>query len=191
MERVSFRATSLLRAVVVTSLVGHWLANALFDDDQYAGAGADLLARLDDPFLVQAAFGILVLAIVSAWDRRRRSDRAQLTATKLSFVVLLICLQLVVFVGLEASERLAVEAIAGEAADVGVFGVGFLAELAVAVASAFVLLVLFEAAKRFFPRARPGLFSTTERPRRLALSHGFLPLPSTLSGAGGVRAPPA
>jgi hypothetical protein len=188
-ERVTIRTVSVIRAVIVTSLLGHWAANALFDRDQYAGAGSELLTRLDDPFLVQAALGLLVVVALTIRDRRQ-VDRSCLSLGRLPLTVLLVGLQLLVFVGLESSERLVIDVFAGGTADVGVFGVGFLAELAVAVGSAVILGVIAEATKRLFQLLRPGELRSDERHTSPILLGFTRPL-QALSGAGGVRAPPS
>jgi hypothetical protein len=188
-SRVTIRTTTLVRAVIVTSLLGHWVANALFDRDQYAGAGSELLTRLDDPFLVQAALGLLVVAVLSIRDRRR-SEQSYISADRLSLAALLVGLQLLLFVGLESSERLVVDVFAGEVADVGIFGAGFVAELLVAVGSAILLALVAETTKRLFKFLRPGGIPAAHE-QGSPLSFGFGPSIGVLSGAGGVRAPPS
>jgi hypothetical protein len=187
-ERVSIRTTSVVRGVIVTSLLGHWVANALFDRDEYPGAGGELLARLDDPFLVQALLGLLVVACVSI-PKRWRTQEPRAFAGRLPLACLLVGLQLVVFVGLESSERVTVELFAGDEAHVGIFGAGFVAELVVAVGSALILAVLAEATKRWLGILRPAELGPP-RESRLLSSVGFVPPRRVLSGAGGVRAPP-
>lgn len=189
MERVSIRTTSVVRAVIVTSLVGHWVANALFDRNEYPGAGRELLARLDDPFLFQAALGLLVVAVVSIPKRWRTQDPHPF-AGRLPLACLLVGLQIVVFVGLESTERFAIELVAGSDADVGIFGAGFVAELIVAVGSALFLAVLAEATKRWLGSVRPVELGPMDERRSLSFP-GYAPPPRALSGAGGVRAPPA
>jgi len=186
-ERVTIRTTSLIRAVIVTSLVGHWVANALFDPDQYPGAGSELLARLDDPFLVQAALGLLAVAALSIWGR---SGGREVSVGRSSLALLLIGLQLFIFVGLESSERWAVDLFADGRAHIGIFGTGFVAELIVAVGSALILAVLAEVTKRWLRPLRPAALRAA--PERTSLVSGdFTPSPRALSGAGGVRAPPS
>jgi hypothetical protein len=187
-ERVSIRTTSLIRAVIVTSLVGHWLANALFDLDEYSGAGSDLLTRLDDPFFAQAALGLLAIAVLSIRGRSGGSG-PRITAGRLPLAVLLVGLQLVLFVGLEASERWAVDVFAQGEAHVGIFGAGFVAELLVAVGSALILAVVADATKRFLELQRSA-GPHTARGSNAPPCLGFPPSVGILSGAGGVRAPP-
>jgi hypothetical protein len=184
------RATFLVRAVIVTALLGHWVANVLFDRDQYAGADSELLARLDDPMLVQATLGLLVMAILSIRDRHRNGSSHIVDLGRVQLAVLLVGLQLLLFIGLESSERLAVDVFAGGQADVGIFGSGFVAELLVAVGSALILTFLAEVTKRFLSLFRPGSLRADQEHGSL-LSLGFAPCLGVLSGAGGVRAPPS
>jgi len=188
-ERVTIRTVSLIRALIVTSLLGHWVANALFDRDQYSGASPELLTRLDDPFLVQAAIGFLLVVALSIRDRRR-VDPSSISPRRLPLIVLLVALQLLVFIGLESSERLAVHLFSDGTADVGILGAGFVAELAVAVGSALFLAVVGEATKRLFKFLRPAELRSDE-PQKLPIPLGFTPPLRTLSGAGGGRAPPS
>jgi hypothetical protein len=188
-ERVSIRTTSVARAVIVTSLLGHWVANALFDRSEYSGAGSEVLARLDDPFLVQAALG-LVLVVLSWVPKRWRGQAPHVFAGRLPLACLLVGLQLIAFVALESSERLAVEVLAGDEAHVGIFGAGFVAELLVAVGSALLLAFVAEATMRWLGTARPADLGPVEQ-RRTVSFPGYAPPPRVLAGAGGVRAPPA
>ena len=171
----------------MTALLGHWAANALFDEEQYTGAGADLLARLDHPFFVQATVGLLIVALLSFG--RHRAQRV-VVLSRFPLAALLIGLQLLLFLGLESSERIAVDLFAGGTTEVGVFGIGFVAELIVAVGSALVLTVVAEAAKRCFRIGRAP-HRHVPRERRFCTSVGFPPAAGVLSGAGGVRAPPS
>jgi hypothetical protein len=187
-ERVTIRTFSLIRAVIVTSLLGHWVANALFDRDQYSQAGPDLLTRLDDPFLMQVALGLVVVVFLSIRGRRR-VEHSYISLGRLPLTFLLVAIQFLVFVSLESSERLVVDLFAGGDTDVGVFGAGFVAELVVAVGSAVILAVVAEATKRLFQFLSPGELRSDER-QKLPLSLGFAPPLRALSGAGGVRGPP-
>jgi hypothetical protein len=188
-ERVTIRTTTLIRAVILTSLLGHWVANALFDRDQYAGAGSELLNRLDDPLLVQVALGLLVVTLLSIRDLLR-SEKSYISAGQLPLTALLIGLQLLLFFSLESSERLLVDLFAGGETDLGIFGAGFVAELLVAVGSAILLSLVAEVTKRLFKFLRRIELRSDEE-QGTSLSHGFTPPLGVLSGAGGVRAPPS
>jgi hypothetical protein len=185
---------SLLRASLVTTLIGHWIANAMFDRDQYAGAHPRVLAHLDDPLLVQAGLVVLAIAVLTAWDRRRERRGIAARSVDLTYqhlVALLIGTQLILFLGMEATERLAIGTILPGGGDVGVFGAGFVAELIVALGSALVLAALGEVTTRIGEQLRPQHPERAPRFTPIPSSRGFDPTPRVLVGAGGVRAPPA
>jgi hypothetical protein len=185
---------SLLRASLVTTLIGHWIANAMFDRDQYAGADPRVLAHLDDPLLVQAGLVVLAIAVLTAWDRRRERRGIAARSVDLPYpqlAALLVGTQLVLFIGLEATERLAIVTIFPGESDVGVFGAGFVAELLVAVGSALVLAALGEVTTRIVVLLRPEHPEHAPRVTSIPSLRGFDPTPRMLVGAGGVRAPPA
>jgi hypothetical protein len=186
----TIRTTSLVRAAIITSLVGHWVANALFDADQYAGAGDRILGLLDLPILVQALLGLIALALLSWRDRRAREGSSLAGWGRARLAVLLVGLVCVLFVGMESSERLTIEVLAGEQADVRVFGEGFVAELLVAVGSALMLAILGATTKRILGPLRPRRVAASSS-RGSLLGPGFRPALRVLSGAGGVRAPPS
>lgn len=183
------RGVSLLRATVATALLGHWIANSLFDRDQYAGGGPEVLSRLDDPILVQTGLALIAITLLTLWDRRQGSLLAGLG--RLQLVGSLVAAQLVLFVSMEATERLAIDALSAEPLDVGVFGAGFLAEFVVAVGSALLLAALGAATKRILRLLRSREVAVDAAPSQPVVVVGFGPLPRALAGAGGVRAPPS
>lgn len=190
MTRRNVPSTFLFRAALATALLGHWLANALFDRDQYTGAGSQFLNRLDDPLLIQGLFGLVAIGALTIFDRRRKASRWSWRARHPSVLVLLVVVQLALFLAMEASERLAIAALLEQEADVSIFGTGFIAELLVAVGSAVLLAVAGEATRRVLH----GLRREPERaaPRSTtSLVVGRTPSTSLLVGGGGVRAPPA
>jgi hypothetical protein len=184
------RPITLLRVAILTALLGHWLANALFDRDQYTGAGPLILDRLDEPILVQTGLALAALAILTFRDRRRGPGSFLAGLGRPQIVLLLVGIQLVLFVGMEATERLAIEVIAGERADVGVFGTGFLAEFVVAIGSALLLAMLGEATKRILDLLREEEVTASDPRASTFVLSGFAPAPKVLAGSGGVRAPP-
>jgi hypothetical protein len=153
-RRGILRPVSTLRVAIVTALFGHWLANALFDREQYTGAGPYILGRLDEPILVQGGLALIALTILTIRDRRRGAGSFLDGLGRARLVLLLVGIQLALFVGMEATERMAIEAIAGERTDVGVFGTGFLPEFVVAIGSALLLAMLGEATKRILDLLR-------------------------------------
>lgn len=185
------RPVSLLRVGIVTALFGHWLANALFDRDQYTGAGPHILGRLDEPFLVQTGLALIALAILTIRDRRRGAGSFLAGFGRAQMVLLLVGIQLALFVGMEATERLAIEVIAGQRTDVGVFGTGFLPELVVAIGSALLLAMLGEATKRMLDLLHEDEGAAPDPQVSTFALSGFTPAPEVLAGSGGVRAPPS
>lgn len=101
----------------------------------------------------------------------------------------LLVFQLVLFVALEGSERLAIEALAGEHTTASPFEVGFVAELLVAVAVAGVLSFAGDAAHRSLGgrEVPPAL---ADAPLAWRLAAGPIRATSVLVGAGANRAPP-
>jgi hypothetical protein len=184
--RVTVRTASLLRAVIITSLAGHWIANTLFDADQYR-RNAALLARLNDPFLVQAALALLAIAVLSL---RGRAGGSFVSVDRLTVATLLIGVQVVLFIGLEASERWALVMLTDGSAEVGVFGVGFLAELLVAVGTSLLLVVGAEAMRRLLTPGQPRTWPHAQS-QTVPNSPGVIPSMRIVSGSGGDRAPPA
>lgn len=172
----------------MTALLGHWFANSLFDRDQYAGVGNALLDRLDDPILVQAVFGLVAIVFLTITKRRREGRPIELVFGRGS-VAVAVAIQLLLFVGMEGSERLAIDALAGARAHAGPFEIGFVAELLVAVATALMLAFFGQAAKRFLELHRPRRVPVYPAGSPL-LHRGHAPATRTLAGAGGVRAPP-
>lgn len=175
-----------LRAAIITTVVGHGFANALFDGDQY-GATPDLLARLDDPFLVQSAIALLAVAALSLHRRGKApSDRR---IGRFSTAAWLIAVQVVLFLAMECSERLAIDAIGGAEVAVEPFEVGFVAELIVALGSALILTLFGEAARRILG-VRGAERLSSRQPAILApILPGHAPATASLA-VGAVRAPP-
>ncbi len=189
MRRRPARSYAPFRAAILSALLGHWIANALFDRYQYAGAGPALLDRLDDPMLVQAALGLIAVIALTIRSRHREATTVTRGLNRGSLALLLVGVQLVLFIGMEGSERLTIDAIAGDHTGVGPFEVGFFAELVVAVGSALILAFVGEAAKRFLGRLRGTELSAPTREASF-LPPGHAPAARMLAGAGGVRAPP-
>jgi hypothetical protein len=179
------RTSSMLRAVILTSLAGHWIANALFDADQYQGNAA-LLAKLNDPFLIQAALALGAIAVLSM---RGTASRPRVSVDRGILAVALVGVQVLLFVGLEASERWAIDVFAGGHAEVGVFGVGFLGELLVAVGTSLLLVVGAEATRRLLDTGQPRTWPHAQ-PQTVPHAPGVKPAPEVVSGSGGDRAPP-
>ena len=187
------RGIRLLRAALPTALVGHWIANALFDREQYAGLSPRVLQHLNDPLLIQGLFTALAVAGLTVWLRSRfRGGTASLLAGSrtLRAIGVLLVAQLCVFVAMEATERLALAALYPEAAEVGVFGEGFLAELAVAVGTALGLSFVGAATVRVVRILRGSRAAPRSDRRPWVVVGDFFRPPLVLRGTGSVRAPP-
>jgi hypothetical protein len=191
-HRLTLRASSLLPAAVLTAVTGHWVANALFDRDEYAGAGADVVGRLHDPAIVQSAIALVIIGVLASWDRvRSRRGRVHVLAGigPNQLVLILLGVQVFLFVALEASERMVIETLSTVPTGVEPLGAGFVSELIVAIGSAILLAVLCEATARIVAslRRRSG------RPVSLGDWVPFDesgPPRNVLVGAGRERAPP-
>ena len=192
MGRLTLRASALLPAAVLTAGAGHWIANALFDRDEYAGAGAEVVGRLHDPAIVQSAVALIIIGVLASWDRvRSRRGRVHVLAGvgRSQLLWILLGVQVLLFVAMEASERMAIEALSSAPTGVEPLGVGFVSELIVAIGSALLLAVLGEATARIVASLR-------RRPARPVPLGGWVPFDASgparqvLVGAGGERAPP-
>jgi len=187
------RGVSLLRAFLVSALVGHWVANALFDRDEYAGADPSTIGHLYDPILVQTALVLLAALALTIWERRRRGTGGESVLAGVGFHRLLgffLVSQLLLFLGMEITERLAIGTLFGEPFYVGMLGSGFVAELLVAVGSVFLLALLGAATTRLVEALRSRDGTAGEESRETFLPHEFPRPPRVLAGAGGVRSPP-
>ena len=188
------RGILLLGAALVTALTGHWVANLLFDRDQYAGASPKLLGHLNDPVLVQTILVGVALAALAIWGRgRERRRAAPLFAGlgRLQLIGVLVAAQLCLFVGMEVWERLAIASICCERVHVGAFGAGFIAELLVAVGSAIAIAVFGAATARVVQLLRIRRPEREARLREHPSHREYVRLPQVLAGTGGVRAPPS
>jgi hypothetical protein len=188
------RGIRLIRAALLTALAGHWIADAIFDREQYAGATPEVLGALNDPILVQTVLVLIASAALTVCGyRRRREGAASLFASlgRTHLLGVLVGAQLLLFVGMEATERLSIDVLhQEESISVGVFGTGFAAELVVAIGTALALALLGEATARFVGRLRArDRVAATDAPLSNS-RRGFDPAPRALVGAGGVRAPP-
>lgn len=138
--------------------------------------------------LVQALVGVLVITVLTVLDRCRHTT-APWRPNGLGGIAALVGCQVALFVGLEGSERLAIEALAGDEAPVEPFEVGFVAELLVAVGLSIVLAFAGEAARRCLGQPAPRAIVPDVTPAADRLT-GHVPRMADLVGAGGDRAPP-
>lgn len=170
-----------IRGTLIAAIAGHWIANVLFDDDQYARAGliADWTASL--PAFVQTA---ILLGIVVAMGRS--PGPATRPSHPVRLVAALVSAQLGLFFLLETSERLLQRA---PFVDKGIFGSGFLLELAFAVGSALLLAAIGSAIAGIARsiRREPPSRALVDVPVALRTDR---PTAADPSVPGDVRAPP-
>jgi len=191
--RLRDRGIALIRAAGVSVLIGHWLADLLFDPHQYASGAQKLLGELNDPIYAQTILAAVAFVALTRWGKRRERTGAPLLlggASRLRLLGVLLAADVILFLGLEATERTAIGLMSGRATGVGALGAGFMTELLVAVGGALLLALLgvatvrivrhLTARARVIRAIRPRVF-VPQRSRRL---------PLVLAGTGGVRAPP-
>jgi len=126
-----------VRGTLLSAICGHAIANALFDADEYRQAGLSFSWSAYIPLAIQA------LVVVGAWWAlgriRWQARSAAVPARHLRrLLAVLIASQLVLFMLLEVTERIAQRDPFAE----GLFGSSFLFELSFAIGSALVLVAL-------------------------------------------------
>lgn len=188
--RTSLRRFPLVRAALASAIAGHWLANALADPDEYARVGLGYSGSALLPIVVQT-IGVLALIGLATVLARRSTPRTARRLRPVPVTLVLTGSQLALSWFFEATERLTLSREYLEAFEGGWLESGFGLELAVALASAVILVVLARAAgtlvrillsrkHRPVPRTAPEPFTPYDVPR--TVRH--------LVGAGSVRAPP-
>src|SRR6476646_6333695 len=126
-----------VRGTLLSAICGHAVANALFDADEYRQAGLSYSWSAFIPMAIQA------VVVVGAWwalgrVRWRRPSTIEPTRHLRRLLAALIASQLVLFMLLEITERIAQRDPFAE----GLFGSSFLFELTFALGSALVLVAL-------------------------------------------------
>ncbi len=173
-----------VRGTLLSAICGHAIANALFDADEYRHAGLSYSWSAYIPMLIQA------LVVVGAWwalgrVRWRRRSTVDPTRHLRRLLAALVASQLVLFMLLEVTERIAQRDPFAE----GLFGSGFMFELSFAIGSALVLIALGFAVLRLVRSVRrrpPVLVAHIRTPSRPVV----VSLVRRVSRAGGTRAPP-
>jgi hypothetical protein len=184
----------LVRAALVSALVGHWIANAIADPLEYASVGLRYEGEAFRPIAFQTAAVLVALIGLTIAPRLRvrwRLDAPPLVSSKAALTLLLTSLQVALFGVMEISERIALGESYAAAFRGGILDGGFALELVVAIASALVLvalaIVVTRAVKSILTRSR-------ERPpSREPVQHAEAPFVRPvliLAGSGGMRAPP-
>lgn len=186
----------LLRTTLIAALLGHGVANWLFEAGQYEGAPALVTSHLSDPLIVQTSIVVGLVALITLWRWYREPGGHHVApggagghTTRLvaGFTVL----QLALFGVLETSERIWIQSLTGYQ-EVAPLGDGFLTELLVAVAVACLMALLATVTLRAIRKARTSSSmprARTEAPLRPQRALGA-PSPQVLAGSGAVRAPP-
>jgi hypothetical protein len=176
-----------LRGTLLSALTGHWVANALFDPDQYSEASLEYSWRASLPILVQTFLVLVVVVGLGPLSRRSvllgRRGPARPSLRRL--LTLFVTSQVLLFLAMELSERVVQREPFGD----GLLSSGFVLELVFAIGSALLLAALGTAAARVIRsfRRQPATSAVSDRlgllRRTLAPTH-----PVVL--VGGVRAPP-
>jgi hypothetical protein len=176
------------RGSLLCALAGHWLANVVFDDDQYSRAALEYSWRASVPLLIQT---IAIVGIVLSLGRVAaslasglpRPGRSGIRTPRL--LALVMASQVVLFVLLEVSERIYQR----EPFTAGLLAEGFSAELIIAVGLSALLIVLGHAAIRAIRSLRRHPIPPVLQDRLGAIGHEAPPV-HALIVVGDVRAPP-
>jgi hypothetical protein len=173
---------------LLSALCGHWIANALFDSDEYTGAGLEYTWRASLPILIQTVlvlFAVVMLGRLSKRSSGVESCSGMVRSHLPRLVTLLVFSQLLLFLLLEVSERI----VQREPFADGLLASGFTFELLFAIGSALLLAAVALAALHVIrsPRRRP----TTATIEDLVglVRHRDVPV-HELIVVGDVRAPP-
>src|SRR5262245_55827336 len=173
-----------VRGTLLSAICGHAIANALFDADEYRHAGLTYSWSAFVPMAIQA------LVVVGAWwalGRIRWQTRPSMAPPRRlrRLLAALIASQLVLFILLEVTERIAQRDPFAE----GLFGSSFLFELCFAVGSALVLIALGFAVLRVIRsiRRQPSMVPSQIPAPRVPV---VTPLVRRALRPGGTRAPP-
>jgi hypothetical protein len=183
----------LLRAIIATALLGHWVANALADPGEYAAVGLRYEGRALYPILIQTALAVLAIAALSvlAGTRAHLAPAAEHLSRRL-LTVIVVSVQVALVAGFEVTERIGIGEAYAQAFREGLFDRGFALELGIALLSAILLVALTLALAHVVRaiRRRPiTLGRSTPNPLGRPADK-FARRPSLVVG-GGVRAPPA
>jgi uncharacterized membrane protein len=133
----------LLRAIIATALLGHWVANALADPGEYAAVGLRYEGRALYPILIQTALAVLAIAALSvlAGTRAHLAPAAEHLSRRL-LTVIVVSVQVALVAGFEVTERIGIGEAYAQAFREGLFDRGFALELGIALLSAILLVAL-------------------------------------------------
>ena len=180
-----------MRVSLLVGLAGHWVANLLFDADQYASAGQQVQDHVFDPIAVQTVVVLASVAALTAWGGRRATSTWIGCLDRWPLTGVLLAIQLALFGCFEGTERLALDAAFLNGSSVGPFESGLLAELLVAIGSAVGLAAFGGATVLLLERLRGKRHPRASGPvhrSSLVASRRRSPQPMR---PGGERAPPA
>lgn len=176
------------RGILLSAICGHWIANWVLDQDEYAQAGLDYTWRASVPIVIQTILVLLVVLLLGPLAARWRSgsnSRPHPRTFRLPLLTWLMTSQLLLFLLLEVSERL----VQREPFTEGLLASGFVFELLFAIGSALVVAALGSVALRVMrtPRREPTAATSEDRVGSIAES---LAPSRPLIVVGDVRAPP-
>lgn len=174
------------RGALLSAICGHWIANTLFDPDQYTRAGLEYTWRASLPILLQTILVLFVVVMLGPLSKgRARSSSRRIRSHPPRLVMVLATSQLLLFLLMEVSERI----VQREPFTDGLLASGFVFELLLAIGSVLLLAGLGSAALRVIRslRRRPTT-AAIEDPVGLARRH--VAPAHELIVVGDVRAPP-
>jgi hypothetical protein len=176
------------RGILLSAICGHWIANWVLDQDEYAQAGLEYTWRASVPIVIQTILVLLVVLLLGPLAARWRSasnSPPHPRTFRLPLLTWLVTSQLLLFLLLEVSERLAQR----EPFTEGLLASGFVFELLFATGSAIIVAALGSVALRAMrtPRREPRAAASEDRVGSIAESLVFS---RPLIVVGDVRAPP-
>ena len=193
--RMQRRRFPLVRAALASALAGYWVANAIADPREYEAVGLRYEGAALVPILAQTAVVSLVLCltgIASWWWNRRNGESRSFNLRPAAICGCLVVFQIGAFTVMETVERVWLGESYAAAFKGGVFDLGFLIELLIAIASALLLVALMRAMARVVRAilAASHVGEAADRETPWPRPPAFVRPVPILAGAGGVRSPP-
>ena len=126
------------RGTLLSAICGHWIANTVLDPDQYTRAGLEYTWGASLPIVIQTILVLLVVLMLGPLSRARSAEHcpAPSRSHRSSLLMLLATSQLLLFLAMEASERI----VQSEPFTDGLLATGFAFELLFAIGSALLLV---------------------------------------------------
>jgi hypothetical protein len=178
-----------IRGTLVAAISGHWVANVLFDPDEYTAAGLEFTWVAFVPIGVQTALTLVGVVAIGPLAARlgRRLTRPPASAPRPGrLLAALAAAQLLLFLVYEISERV----IQREPFVDGLFASGFTLELALALGSAFLLIAIGSFCVRVIRSLRRPYPTSALPDRIIGIPRDRSPAHAVVV-VGGVRAPPS